>query len=128
MIDMKQIGKRLKAIREARGLKQKDLAAALGIGRPYLSRIENGDILLSSHLLLKLKELINISINYLLTGEGSSETPFTIDDNDLRLLLKCCTENPRVKHAVLSYFFEYLEKVQTAATPKSEPGPGGSRY
>ncbi len=38
-----QIGKRIKMIRMAAGLKQKDLAAELGISPPLLSMYERGD-------------------------------------------------------------------------------------
>ncbi|MCU0287022.1 MAG: helix-turn-helix domain-containing protein [Acidobacteria bacterium] len=118
----KEIGERIKTVRKAKGLKQRDLAASLNIAMPDLSRIENGDILPSSQILLKLKELLNISIDFLFCGESSHEASTPIDDNDLRFLLKCCKENPQIKHAVLSYFFEYLEKMQNTAAKKFNPG------
>lgn len=120
-----KIGKRIKDLRTENGLSQKELAEYLGIGRPNLSRIERGHILPVTSHLLKLRNRFNVSIDWILSGEPQTQTENDLE-KDVKLLLEYFEKVPRVKHAILGYFFEYLEKYQTLKESlKDERSAGG---
>lgn len=63
-------GKRLRNLREERGLSQEEVAKAIGVGRVTYLKYENGE----NRPVRKLKELsafFNVSIDYLLGNEDS---------------------------------------------------------
>lgn len=43
-MDSKTLGRRMRAVREKIGLNQKDIAEALGVGQPYITRLETGGV------------------------------------------------------------------------------------
>ena len=43
-MDSKTLGRRMRAVREKIGLNQKDIAEALGVGHPYITRLETGGV------------------------------------------------------------------------------------
>lgn len=43
-MDSKILGRRMRAVREKLGLNQKDIAEALGVGQPYIVRLESGGV------------------------------------------------------------------------------------
>jgi transcriptional regulator with XRE-family HTH domain len=55
------IGRKLRKLREANGMVQRQLASELGVDTAYISKIENGDKPLNSNHLKKLSVLFNIS-------------------------------------------------------------------
>lgn len=81
-------GKRLRDLREARGLSQEEVAKAIGVGRVTYLKYENGE----NRPIRKLKELsafFNVSIDYLLGNEPaeSGEQRTKRDMNDLAKFL-----------------------------------------
>ena len=64
-----EIGKRIKTIRETLGLSQEQLAEKLGISRPTISQIENGDRKISAVELMRLSEIFNLSVDAVLDLE-----------------------------------------------------------
>ena len=58
--------KNLRAVREDRDLKQKDLAAVLNVSQNTFSQYETGVIALTAEVLIKLSDYYNVSIDYLL--------------------------------------------------------------
>ncbi|MBQ3518631.1 MAG: helix-turn-helix transcriptional regulator [Clostridia bacterium] len=58
--------KNLRAVREDRDLKQKDLAAVLNVSQNTYSQYETGVIALTAEVLIKLSDFYNVSIDYLL--------------------------------------------------------------
>ena len=65
-IDMKQLGDRLRDLRESRNLKQTDVANALGISNKILSSYERNISMPTIDNLKNLCEYYNISADYLL--------------------------------------------------------------
>lgn len=63
-------GSRIKAIREALGLMQKDFAKRLDISSPSLSELENNKYYPGFELLAKLYEDFNASVYYIMFGIG----------------------------------------------------------
>ncbi|MCP5108741.1 MAG: helix-turn-helix transcriptional regulator [bacterium] len=68
--DLKVAGKRIREIRNELRLSQKEMAAALGIAGPKLSKIESGVHAPGYSFLYKLATVLNVSLDYLVTGEG----------------------------------------------------------
>lgn len=69
----KKLGLRIKKIRDSSGISQEKLALILGVSRPTISQIENGDRKVSADELIKLSEIFNISVNALLDLEKELE-------------------------------------------------------
>jgi len=70
---MDKIRHRVKELRERVGISQQKLAELLGVSRPTISQIENGERGISVDELLKLVEIFNISVNSLLGLEKEPE-------------------------------------------------------
>ena len=58
--------KRIRDLREDKDLKQKDMAKILNISQQQYSRIENGTNEIKIDGLIKLSEIYNVSIDYIL--------------------------------------------------------------
>jgi len=63
---MIKIGYRIKKLREQLGMNQQRLANLLGVARPTISQIENGERKVSADELIKLSEIFNLSVESLL--------------------------------------------------------------
>ena len=57
-----KMGNKLRSLRKDRGLSQVDLAAKIGISASYLNLIEHNQRNLTVPLLLKISELLNVSL------------------------------------------------------------------
>jgi transcriptional regulator with XRE-family HTH domain len=62
----KQIGQRIKKLREEIGISQQNLAGKLGILRPTISQIENGERKVTAEELIRLSKILNTSVQYLM--------------------------------------------------------------
>jgi transcriptional regulator with XRE-family HTH domain len=62
-------GKRIKEIREKRGLIQEDLAKKAGMSKGFLSDVENDKTNIGSQGILRLANELGASVDYLLTGK-----------------------------------------------------------
>jgi transcriptional regulator with XRE-family HTH domain len=71
---LKNIGSRIRQLRESHGMTQTQLNANSGISRSYLSRIESGQMTPSLGTLEKISEALGVGLNRFLVPETSSET------------------------------------------------------
>ena len=62
----KKIGQRIKKLREEIGMSQQDLAERFGVLRPTISQMENGERKVIAEELIKLSEILNTSVQYLM--------------------------------------------------------------
>ena len=62
-------GKRIRQLRKAKGMTQEQLAIKLGIGDRYLRKIEAGEKVPSIDILVGLSSLLDISMDYIITGK-----------------------------------------------------------
>lgn len=87
-IDMKTIGTRIKQRRIELGLKQNEIKASVGISSGNLSDIENGNRAPSMITLYKLSQILNCSIDWIVTGNSpdkENET-FSLSGDALKML------------------------------------------
>lgn len=69
----KRLGKRIKEMRELKGLSQREVAQKVDLKRSTISQIENGDRKISAEELLKFSRLFNVTPNNLLDLEKEIE-------------------------------------------------------
>lgn len=69
----KEMGKRLRFLRNTEGSTQEAVAMALGCTPDHLSRIENGERGPSLTILLEAKEYYHVSVDWILTGSNVSD-------------------------------------------------------
>jgi len=72
----KKIGKRVKEYREQSGMNQQKLSEILGVARPTISQIENGERKISADELIKLSKIFGVSIETLLNIEKPPKITF----------------------------------------------------
>ena len=64
---------RVRELREARGIQQKELAIDLGVSQPTISDWESGRKVPSAKSTLKLADYFGVSVDYLLGRDGEDE-------------------------------------------------------
>lgn len=74
-VDDDSLGRRIKEIRQARGLTQKEFADSLGIVQGFLSSIERGRKTPSDTLLIALRRTYGVNAEWLRTGRGEMGGP-----------------------------------------------------
>ncbi len=70
---MATVGERIKSRREELGWKQDDLATKAGISKSFLSDLENGKRNVGADKLLDIARALNLSLDYLMTGEDAEK-------------------------------------------------------
>jgi transcriptional regulator with XRE-family HTH domain len=68
---LSSFGSRVKEVRKALRISQKDFAASLGMSGSYLSEIEHGNAAPGYEFLFKLSALYRVSLDYLVHGGGA---------------------------------------------------------
>lgn len=84
---MVEFGVRLRELRKARNLTQKQLAAQIMVQNSIISFYENGDRLPSPETIKKLAAVFHVSADYLMGIEKKETIDVTgLDENDKRLV------------------------------------------
>jgi transcriptional regulator with XRE-family HTH domain len=128
----KKIGLRIRSLRVEKDFKQEKLAEILNIDRSTLSKIESGTNTPTTRILMELKRIFSVSIDWLLFGTGPRKYAGTDKYNpDLEELLESISKDKILKHAILSYFYTYkIDKKKALDHPKETPiekkGIGGN--
>ena len=73
---MKDVGIRIKNLREQKGMTQKNLADRANITVATLSRYENNQRTPMSDIIVKIARALGTSTDYLLTGDGEIEKKY----------------------------------------------------
>lgn len=68
-LDWFEVGERISGQRNKLGLKQQDIYDKMSISQNHYSRVENGHVGISVEKLIQLSDILNISIDYILTGK-----------------------------------------------------------
>lgn len=84
----KDIGEFIQEIRKDKGLTQKELAEQVGISDKTISKWENGNSIPDTSMLLPLCQVLNITVNELLSGEKISPEnyPVKAEENIMYLI------------------------------------------
>lgn len=113
MLNLLQLGKKLKEIREEFGFSQEFVGKELGITRQAIIAIESGKRKVDSFELFKLVDLYNISVEYLMSEK---EPAFTGFQEAVMHLRKKDLLNDREKKSLLEFQkicddYEFLKKI-----------------
>lgn len=120
----KDVGIRMRKIRKALGFTQNKMVSFFDIGRANYSRIEKGEIFPGAAILNTLRMKFEVSLDWLLTGNGQMLLPSTEITNkekqnvinlgdysdEVKEMLIYMEKVPMVKHAILGTFSEYRVK------------------
>ena len=96
------LGEKLKELREAKGLVQRQVAAELEVDTAYVSKMESNEKPVSRSHLKKLSELLGINEEELLTIWLADKVYDLVKDEDVALKALAATEeelkiNPKTK-------------------------------
>ena len=111
VLSKKEIGQRIRAIREERGLSQVELAEVLGTYQTVVSAIERGVRGLTVQQVVKLATALDASPDRILGRTGSQSEPGLKDRRFLRRLQKIERLPKRDQQALLRTIDAFLSKV-----------------
>ncbi len=100
---LKGMGKRIAARRKALGITQEEIAEKLDVSTQMISNLECGKKAIRLQNLVKLSEILNISIDYLLTGKQMISNDYSetarqlskLDERDfsmIKILIHYCID------------------------------------
>lgn len=99
---------RIKEARKNAGIKQTDLCARLGISQGALSGYENGKFEPDSSVWLRLSQIFNVSVDYLMGGNYAPPAASSLSLEDVALLRKFHALDDMAQARILnSLDFEY---------------------
>ena len=130
--DTEDIITRLKQARTAKGLRQIQMAERIEISRAGYSRIENREVQITLKNLLKIIEVLDISILWLLYGTVEDQNGLKLSDfgeyaETVQKMLKELIEDEVKLHAVLSFFFELKKNDAVKELKKIESEKGETK-
>ena len=104
-------GEKLLLLRRKKGVSQVKLAKKLDLVVQNISRYENGEYLPKSEVLLKLSNILDVSIDYLLIPEHQNPEIVNFRDTEFLGLLKKIDllpdlERKRFKKSIQSYLLD----------------------
>jgi len=99
-VNFKLIGRRIREVRTELGISQADLAERSKTSAQYLSQIENGKKQASLQVLVSVAEVLEVSLNELLTG-NQVNNPVEYQRDIVRLLADCSSYEKRVLFEML---------------------------
>lgn len=80
-LDLKQIGERIQKRRKLLGFTQESFAEAMGVSIQMVSNLERGNKQIRIGNLIRLCEILQVSADYILTGETTAEDCGRIADD-----------------------------------------------
>jgi transcriptional regulator with XRE-family HTH domain len=80
-----KLGKTIKDLRQRMGISQQKLAHSLGVLRPTVSQIESGERKIAADELVKLSDIFNVSIEYLLGFEKEAEVILYEGEKEMKM-------------------------------------------
>src|SRR5438132_180836 len=100
----RRLADRLREAREAKGLKQDDVANYLGVTRPAISQMENGNRKVDAIELARLAKLYGQTLSYFSDEEAVNESP------GIELLKRTAKELSDKDRAEVLRFAEFLRQ------------------
>ena len=114
------LGEKVKALREKKGMNQKQLAEASDITQATISRIENGKVnQLKSEALKRLSEALGSTVDYLVdrTDQLTPEDVMKADENAKYLFRGYEKLSPEARKQ-LQDFIQFLEQREEGKQPE----------
>ncbi len=107
------MGQRLKELRTARGLTQKQMSEILGIDQSAYHRVEKGENALATRHCITLAGNFDISLDALLLGKKEEEPEL------VRLAREVEAQDPVLKYQVIAFIYE--KKAERARIKRDLP-------
>lgn len=133
----KEIGSRIRAIRKNLHHTQSEIVSSFPCGRANYSRIEKGEVFPNPIILKVLREQYRVSLHWLICDEGQmieqeeekdilaiKTPPDGKEAEEIKKLFFYIDNVPLVKHAVLSFFLEFIGKNKNLIEPDLEKASG----
>jgi len=122
MNDINIIGERIKSRRNSLSLTQTDIHRQCGISSGALSKIENGSSIPSIMIFHKLSQVLECSMDWLMTGLSSNEQiSLSLSETSLLNYFRQLNETNQNEILFLSQY--KFQQEQTHTTKKSSPLP-----
>lgn len=122
---MKLPGK-IKRLRKAKGLSQKEVAAMAGVHAAHFSRLETGKYQPSIEILRKIAQALDVTTDYLLNEEADDFSPIKVEDKTLAERIKLIdTLEVDEKNALLKIIDAMLTKKKVIDLVMKEAGFAG---
>ena len=129
-----EIGKRLKQCRKEKHLTQEQLSEMLGISQKHYSEAERGLTGLSVKQLIKISNILSISLDYLLKGSAPSD-PLTASYHEfyeisrLYAISSEFTRKNMLQLVQIAYNMEtFYHPTGQTTDPPAAPGPKNRRH
>lgn len=94
-LNFKQIGQRLREVRLSQNLTQEYVANAVNINTSHISNIENNRVKISLTTLVAICNVLNTTVDYILSGEYVSSD--SAIDREILLALQNCSNEQKEK-------------------------------
>ncbi len=122
-----RIADRIKQIREAKKLSQKQFADTMETALTRISEYERDKVKPSSEILTKLAEIHNVNINWLLTGNGNMFLDQKSEDGEFAELNEALTRLPEIRqkyyyHKIIAESLEVEDKRADAKVREEAKG------
>ena len=85
-MDYEAMGARIRALRKRNGLTQAQLAEAVHISTSFMGHIERGTRIASLDTLVRLSQVLDASLDVLVTGTDSRKASFSSGNRRMRML------------------------------------------
>lgn len=110
MIDYKAVGKRIRYYRRKRGITQEQLAFEINTSAAYLSNIERAIKKPSLQKLIQISEVLEISINDLVSSEQKLQT---FDTVQFERVIQTCSDSDRKR--LVDNLFEIINILERSS-------------
>lgn len=106
LLDMREIGNKLLAIRKKTGMTQVEVAEVAGLSSRTYADIERGTVNMRVETILRICEALHITPDEILT---ESDTAMTVQQEEILARLNAC--NPKDKETALRLLSVYLQSL-----------------
>ncbi len=89
VLDYKAIAKRIKFTREEKKIQIKDIAKKLETRESFFENLEKGNVTINLETLVKISEILDVSIDYLVIGQEKNKF---LEKDFADILAKCTKE------------------------------------
>lgn len=109
----KEVGERLRRLREARDVTQVELAKHLGVTQSNVSEMERGIRTVTSHFAVKLAKTLRVSIDEILVGSNGTAEKTPLSSVKLLRRIQRIEKLPEARQRVVLKFIDALIDQET---------------